>query len=211
MVDFVLNAELRDDQGKGASRRLRRLDNKVPAIIYGGAKNRKPQSITLAANELNKALESEAFFSHVLTVKVGEKEEQVVLKDLQRHPAKPVIYHADFLRVTKSTVLTKVVPLHFVNEDTCVGVKQQGGKISHNAANIEIKCTIASLPEFIEVDMAAFEAGSTVHISDVTLPKGVTSVQLALGSDHDAAIASVAKKAAASDEDEEGGEAAAAE
>ncbi|GAA3922782.1 50S ribosomal protein L25/general stress protein Ctc [Litoribacillus peritrichatus] len=206
MVDFVLNAEVRDDQGKGASRRLRREAGKVPAIIYGGAKNRKPQSITLAANELDKALMNEAFFSHVLTLKVGDKEEQVVLKDLQRHPAKPVIYHADFLRVTKSTVLTKTVPLHFINEDTSVGVKQQGGKISHNAADIQIKCTIATLPEFIEVDMAAVEAGQTVHLSDIKLPKGVSSVQLALGADHDAAIASIAKKATASDEE---GEAAA--
>jgi large subunit ribosomal protein L25 len=202
MVDFVLNAELRDDQGKGASRRLRREAGKVPAIVYGGAKNRKPAAITIAANELDKALKNEAFFSHVITLNIGEKSEQVILKDLQRHPAKPVIYHADFLRITKSTVLTKTVPLHFINEDTCVGVKQQGGKISHSAADIAIKCTPANLPEFIEVDMAEVEAGATVHLSDIALPKGVTSVQLALGDDHDAAIASVAKKAAGGDEEE---------
>jgi len=201
MVDFVLNAEVREDQGKGASRRLRREAGKVPAIVYGGAKNRKPQAITLAANELDKALQSEAFFSHVLTLNIGDKAEQVIIKDLQRHPAKPVIYHADFQRVTKSTVITKSVPLHFINEDTCVGVKQQGGKITHNAANVEIKCTPATLPEFIEVDMAEVEAGSILHLSDIKLPKGVTSVQLALGADHDEAIASIAAKKASADDE----------
>ncbi|MFC3153132.1 50S ribosomal protein L25/general stress protein Ctc [Litoribrevibacter euphylliae] len=201
MVDFVLNAEVREDQGKGASRRLRREAGKVPAIVYGGAKNRKPQAITIAANELDKALQNEAFFSHVLTLNIGEKAEQVIIKDLQRHPAKPVIYHADFLRVTKSTVITKSVPLHFINEDTCVGVKQQGGKITHNAANVEIKCTTATLPEFIEVDMAEVEAGSILHLSDIKLPKGVTLVQLALGADHDEAIASIAAKKASADDE----------
>jgi len=207
MVDFALNAELRDDQGKGASRRLRREAGKVPAIVYGGAKNRKPQAITLAANELDKALQSEAFFAHVLTLNISGKEEQVILKDLQRHPAKSEIYHADFQRVTKSTVITKTVPLHFINEDTCVGVKQQGGKIAHNAANVEIKCTPATLPEFIEVDMLDVEAGTVLHLSDIKLPKGVSLVQLALGADHDEPIASVAKKAGSADEEaEEAGE-----
>lgn len=201
MVDFVLNAEVREDQGKGASRRLRREAGKVPAIVYGGAKNRKPQAITLAANELDKALQSEAFFSHVLTLNIADKSEQVIIKDLQRHPAKPVIYHADFLRVTKTTVITKTVPLHFINEDTCVGVKQQGGKITHNVADVQIKCTLTNLPEFIEVDMAAVEAGSTLHLSDIVLPKGVTLVQLALGADHDLAIASIAAKKASADDE----------
>jgi large subunit ribosomal protein L25 len=201
MVDFVLDAEVRDDQGKGASRRLRREAGKVPAIVYGGAKNRKPQAITLAANELDKALQNEAFFSHVVTLNIGDKAEQVILKDLQRHPAKPVIYHADFLRVTKSTVITKIVPLHFINEDACVGVKQQGGKITHNVADVQVKCKLTDLPEFIEVDMTDVEAGTTLHLSDIALPKGVTLVQLALGADHDLAIASVAaKKASAEDE-----------
>jgi large subunit ribosomal protein L25 len=203
MVDFVLNAEVREDQGKGASRRLRREAGKVPAIVYGGAKNRKPQAITLAANELDKALQNEAFFSHVLTLNIGEKEEQVILQDLQRHPAKPVIYHADFQRVTKSTVITKIVPLHFINEESSVGVKQQGGKVSHNVSNVQVKCKLTDLPEFIEVDMADVEAGSTLHLSDIKLPKGVTLVQLALGADHDLAIASIAaKKASAEDEAE---------
>ncbi|GLQ32471.1 50S ribosomal protein L25/general stress protein Ctc [Litoribrevibacter albus] len=201
MVDFVLNAEVREDQGKGASRRLRREAGKVPAIVYGGAKNRKPQAITLAANELDKALQSEAFFSHVITLNVADKAEQVIIKDLQRHPAKPVIYHADFLRVTKSTVITKTVPLHFINEETCVGVKQQGGKITHNVADVQIKCTLSNLPEFIEVDMAEVEAGATLHLSDIALPKGVTLVQLALGADHDLAIASIAAKKASADDE----------
>ena len=199
--DFELNATIREDQGKGASRRLRRLENQVPAIIYGGKK--KPVNIQIQHKDFIKQLENEAFYSHLITINIGDKSESVLLKDLQRHPAKPVVMHADFLRVSKTKKVTVRAPIHFINEATSVGVKVQGGKISHNMTDIEISCLPANLPEFIEVDLADVELGQIVHISDLKLPKGVTSVALALGADHDGAVASIQKpKGVAEDEDE---------
>lgn len=198
--DFVLNATLREDAGKGASRRLRRLENQVPAIVYGGKK--KPVNIQIPHKDLIKQLENEAFYAHVVTINIGDKTESVLLKDLQRHPAKPVIMHADFLRVSKTKKVTVKAPLHFINEDTSVGVKVQGGKISHNMTELEISCLAANLPEFIEVDLADVELGQIVHISDLKLPKGVTSVALALGTDHDGAVVSIQKPKGNADEDE---------
>ncbi len=199
--DFELNATLREDAGKGASRRLRRLENQTPAIVYGGKK--KPVNIQIPHKDLIKQLENEAFYSHLITINIGDKSESVLLKDLQRHPAKPIIMHADFLRVSKSKKVTVKAPIHFLNEDTSVGVKMQGGKVSHNMTELEISCLPANLPEFIEVDLAEVEVGQIVHISDLKLPKGVTSVALALGADHDGAVASIQKPKGADDSDAE--------
>jgi large subunit ribosomal protein L25 len=186
---FELNAEVRTDLGKGASRRLRRFDGLVPAIIYGGDKD--PQPLSLIRKDLEKALENEAFYSHVLTVKVGNEQEKAILKDLQRHPAKNRVTHVDFLRIKDDVALRVHVPIHFLNEATCHGVKIQGGMIQHQATDIEVQCLPADIPSFIEVDMLNVETGQILHLSDVTLPPGVTSVALALGEDHDLAIASV--------------------
>lgn len=200
---FALNAEVRELAGKGASRRLRK-EGKVPAIIYGGAKNRKPTSLTLEARELVKALNNEAFFSHVLTLTIDGKEEQAILMDLQRHPAKGHPLHADFERVTKSSVVHKRVPLHFINEDKCKAVKLQGGKIQHSATDVDITCKVGDLPEFIEVDMAKIEMGTVLHLSDLVLPKGVDLVELNKGADHDAPVVSVVKPAGIIDDENEG-------
>jgi len=198
--DFVLHAESRELTGKGASRRLRRESSKVPGIIYGGSK--KPQMISLLQKDLIKHLENEAFYSHIISVEVDGAAQDVILKDLQRHPAKPVIYHLDLLRVSKTKKFTTRVPLHFINEDTSTGVKVQGGMVSHSISELEISCLPADLPEYIEVDLAAVEIGQTVHISDLQLPKGVESVQLSHGHDHDLPVASINKpKGAAVDED----------
>ncbi|PHS65970.1 MAG: 50S ribosomal protein L25/general stress protein Ctc [Thalassobium sp.] len=193
MSEFNLSAELREDAGKGASRRLRR-ENAVPAIVYGGkagGNDRKPQAIVLKANELNKVLENEAFYSSVITLTIGEKTEQVVLKDLQRHPSKAMIWHADFLRVSKTTKIKAHVPLHFLNEESCVGVKTGGGKIAHQLTSLDIICNAGDLPEFIEVDLANVEAGSVVHLSDLKLPKGVESLALSHGPEHDTSVVTV--------------------
>ncbi len=193
MSEFNLSAELREDAGKGASRRLRR-ENAVPAIVYGGkagGNDRKPQAIVLKANELNKVLENEAFYSSIITLTIGEKAEQVVLKDLQRHPSKALIWHADFLRVSKTTKIKAHVPLHFINEDSCVGVKTGGGKIAHQLTSLDIICNAGDLPEFIEVDLANVEAGSVVHLSDLKLPKGVESLALSHGPEHDTSVVTV--------------------
>ena len=186
---FEIHAEVREDMGKGASRRLRRLADLVPAIIYGGKKD--PQPLTLIRKDLEKALENEAFYSHVLTVKVGKGKEKAILKDLQRHPARNSVMHADFLRVDDKVAIKVNVPIHFLNEDTCHGVKVEGGMIQHQQTDIEVQCLPGDIPAFIEVDMLEVETGQIVHLSEITLPAGVTSMALALGEDHDLAVASV--------------------
>jgi large subunit ribosomal protein L25 len=186
---FELIAEVRTDLGKGASRRLRRFDGRVPGIIYGGDKAAQP--VSLIRKDLEKALENEAFYSHVLAVKVGDVTEKAILKDMQRHPAKNRVTHVDFLRIDDNVAIKLHVPIHFLNEDTCYGVKTQGGMIQHQATDIEVQCLPANIPEFIAVDMLTVETGQIIHLSDVVLPAGVTSVALALGEDHDLAIASV--------------------
>ena len=209
--EFQLNAESRSDTGKGASRRLRRLQERVPGILYGG--EAEPQMISVELRELKKALENEAFYSHILTLKVDGKDVQAVLRDLQRHPAKGVPTHADFLRVDKTHKITMNVPLHFINEAGSIGVKKQGGEIQHNISEVEVSCLPQDLPEFIEVDMAEVEMNAIVHLSDLKLPKGVELTQLALGDDHDQPVAAIhAPKVRASEsDDEEGGEEAASE
>ncbi len=181
MTEFALNAEVRSDLGKGASRRLRRNESLVPAVIYGGEK--PAQSISLLAKDLAKLLENEAAFSHVLTLNVAGTNESVVIKALQRHPAKGFVLHADFVRVVAGQKLSAHVPLHFINEATSVGVKQQGGEVSHTISEVEVSCQPQDLPEFIEVDLAKVEVGQIVHLSDIKLPKGVELVALAHGND----------------------------
>ncbi|MES3040464.1 MAG: 50S ribosomal protein L25/general stress protein Ctc [Pseudomonadota bacterium] len=188
-ANFTLNAQTRTNEGKGASRRLRRLEQKVPAVIYGGSN--AAQSITLELRELVKALESEAFYSHILTINIDGKPQSAVLKALQRHPVKNLPMHADFLRVDAAQKLTMKVPLHFINQDTCVGVKLEGGEITHFNSEVEIACLPGNLPEYITVDMLAVHIGTTLHLSDLQLPAGVEIPVLALGHDHDQPVANV--------------------
>ncbi|MDE0762726.1 MAG: 50S ribosomal protein L25/general stress protein Ctc [Cellvibrionales bacterium] len=202
-TDFTLHAKGREVSGKGASRRLRRLAGEIPSIVYGGKKD--PQSITLIHKDVLKALENEAFYSHIISLDVDGKSQDVVLKDVQRHPAKTAILHLDFLRINKTTALTIRVPLHFINEDSCVGVKKEGGIISHTMSELEVQCLPKDLPEYIEVDLAELALGSTLHISDINLPKGVESVALSHGSDHDLLVAAVNKaKSGGSEADADG-------
>jgi len=211
MVDFVLNANARSDIGKGASRRLRRLDNQIPAIIYGLDKT--PENISLAANQLSHALDNEAFYSHIIELSLDGTSQNVILKDVQRHPAKAEILHVDFFRIDLSQKLTIRAPLHFLNEEECVGVKTEGGQISHNMNDLEIECLPADLPEYIEVDMSEVTLGQTLHISDIKLPEGVASVALTHGEDHDLPVAAVVKSKAIEEDEDLGGaeEGAAAE
>jgi large subunit ribosomal protein L25 len=194
MSDLTLNAELREVVGKGASRRLRRLEGLVPAIIYGGKTGgnaRKPTNITLKTNELKKALENEAYYSSIITLNIGDKTEQVVLKDMQRHPARDHVMHADFLRVSKSTILKASLPIHFINEDICEAVKTGGAKINHQMASIDVICAAGDLPEFIEIDLADAQVDAVIHLSDIKFPKGVESLALSHGPDHDTAVVSL--------------------
>ncbi|WP_126453107.1 50S ribosomal protein L25/general stress protein Ctc [Sulfuriflexus mobilis] len=209
-VTFELNAEVRTDVGKGASRRLRHA-NKVPAVIYGGGKD--PVSLTMEHDKLFHALENEAFYSHILTIKVDGKGEKAIMRDLQRHPSKPRVMHADFQRVSATEKIHMNVPLHFENEEEAVGVKEQGGQVSHNATDVEISCLAKDLPEYISVDVAALEVGHALHLSDLVLPEGVELVQLALGEGHDQPVVSIhMPRVVAIEEEEEaieGGEEAA--
>ncbi len=194
---FEIEAEPRTDAGKGASRRLRRT-HRVPGIVYGGGK--EPAMISLAHNELFHHLENEAFYSHVLTLKVGERAvERVVLKDLQRHPAKPILLHVDFQRVAEGEKLRMLVPLHFVNEAASPGI-QRGGQVSHALTEVEILCYPKDLPEYIDVDVSGLGIGDSLHLSDLVLPEGV---ELAYVPDTEATVVSVHGKAAAEPGDEE--------
>lgn len=184
-----INAELRLDVGKGASRRLRRSGASVPGIIYGGGKG--AVAITLNANQLGKALQNDAFYSQVLDVVIGTDIEQAVVRDLQRHPANERVQHIDFLRVQADQILEVHVPLHFTNEDRCIGVRQGGGSIEHNIIEVEVACLPANLPEFIEVDLAELNVGETIHLSDLVLPEGVSVVALAHGADRDQSVVTV--------------------
>jgi len=181
MTEFTLNAEVRSDLGKGASRRLRRNAAMVPAVIYGGDK--EPQSISILGKDITKLIEDEAAFSHVVALNVAGTIETVLIKALQRHPSKAVVMHADFLRVVADHKLTAHVPLHFLNQETAVGVKQQGGEISHTISEVEVSCLPKDLPEFIEVDLAQVEVGQTLHLSNLKVPAGVELVALAHGND----------------------------
>jgi len=187
-VDFNLTAEVRTDAGKGASRRLRRA-GRVPGIMYGAHK--EATAITLNHTELARHLENEAFYSHILTIKIGKEEQQAILKDLQRHPYKPVILHADFQRVSANEAIRVSVPLHFLNEAVSIGVKQHGGVISHLMTQLEVFCLPKDLPEYIEVDIAAMDIGESLHISDLKLPQGVTSVELSHGEEHDQPVVAI--------------------
>ena len=186
---FELNCSVRTDSGKGASRRLRRLHNAIPAIIYGG--NKDPMALTIDHDDILHATENEAFFTQVITMNIGKKKEKAVVKALQRHPAKPFIIHADFLRIDEKQEITVKVPLHFINEDRCVGVKLGSGSIRKTLNEIEVSCLPSNLPEYVEVDMLEVEVGQTLHISDVVLPEGVTSVALSHGENSDLSVAQV--------------------
>ena len=191
MSNFVVNAVARADMGKGASRRLRREEGNIPAILFGGDKD--PQALTLVHKDLFKQLESEAFFSSILTINVDGTEEKAILKDLQRHPAKDIVLHADFLRVKEGVQIKITVPLHFTNEDKSSALKL-GGKVSHTMNQVAIICTPENLPPFLEVDMQNVQVEEIVHLSDIVLPEGVEIEALRLGPDHDQAIANITGK-----------------
>ena len=207
-ANFKLDASVRTDLGKGASRRLRRED-KLPGIIYGGEE--APVSITLDHNKVNNSADFEAFYSHVLTLNLDGKPVEVLVKDMQRHPYKPKIMHIDFQRVIAGEDVHTNVPLHFVNEEKSAAVKA-GGIAEHHVTEIEVTCQPKDLPEFIEVDMAAVEMGQTVHLSDLTLPAGVSSVELAKNDEaHDLAVVTVKPAPKAAEAEEDGEEAASEE
>lgn len=182
-----LMVELRKSTGKGAMRRMRKFDDKVPGIVYGAGKT--PQSISLLQKDILKALQNEAVFSSILTISIDDKKQKVVIKDLQRHHTKPKILHIDFQRIKATERLTMNIPLHFIGEDECPGI-EQGGVISHLQTEVEVRCLPAALPEYIEVDLSRLELDKSFHLSDLKLPAGV-ELTIIPDEQHDLPIVSV--------------------
>jgi large subunit ribosomal protein L25 len=193
-MSITLNAQKRSDTGKGASRRLRREAGLVPAILFGDASNKKPQPLTLEHKELFKASEKPTFSSTILNLNIDGDSEPVIVKDLQRHPAKQEILHVDFMRVVETNLIRVLMPIKFLNERSCPAVKTGGGRISHQQTEVEITCLPADLPEYVHVDMMDIPLGGIVHLSDIKLPKGVYIRALNLGDDYDQAVATITVK-----------------
>lgn len=188
-IKFELDADVRENIGKGASRRLRHTD-KVPGILYGAGE--PAVSLTFDHNKAMNALSNEAFYSHILTLKVAGKPEKVILKDVQRHPARPRLLHLDFLRIRADQKLHMHIPLHVIGEDVAPGVVKEGGSVTHGMSDVEVVCLPADLPEFIEIDISTLGLNSVVHLSDLKLPKGVELAAFAHGIEgHDLPVVSI--------------------
>ena len=186
--DFDLIADIREDQGKGASRRLRH-QGKVPAIIYGAG--RPPRALVFDHNRVIQQLENEVFYSSILNIKVGEKSQAAILKDVQRHPARPQVMHMDFQRIVEDEEIKMLVPIHFLGEDVAPGVKQGGGKPQHLITEVEIVCLPKHLPEFLDIDVSELELDDMLKLSDIQLPEGVSIPALAQGEEADRGVVSI--------------------
>lgn len=207
MSDFTFNAELRSDMGKGASRRLRREADLIPAIVYGGKE--EPKSITLNHNQIINMLDEEAVYSSIIKLDIAGTVEEVVIKDIQRHAYKPKVLHMDLKRIVRGEIMNATVPLHFLNEKSAPGVKA-GGIVSHQVTSVEVACRPRNLPEYIEVDLGALEIGETIHMSDLKLPEGVELTELQ-GEEHDLSIANIVRPSGPSEDEEAEAEAEAAD
>ena len=185
---FDLIAELREDQGKGASRRLRHK-GKVPAIIYGGG--RKPRSLTFDHNKVIRQLQNESFYSSILNIQVNEKSQAAIVKDIQRHPSKPQVLHMDFQRIVEDQKIRMNVPIHYLNADIAVGVKQEGGSVSRLITDVEVTCLPRDLPEYFEVDIENLNLNEMLYIADIPLPEGVEIPALAQGPEENKPIVSI--------------------
>ncbi|MBK7115969.1 MAG: 50S ribosomal protein L25/general stress protein Ctc [Proteobacteria bacterium] len=177
---IVVGAESRKDQGKGASRRLRHA-GKVPAILYGG--KGEPSNITLDQLKLLNIVGDERFYSTIITIKVDGQDQQAIVKDVQMHPAKNAVMHVDLQRVLADVAIRIHLPIHFLNQATCPGVKSEGGQVSHLKSDIEITCLPKDLPEALEVDMGGMHLNDTIFLKDIKVPPGVTIPELAAGRD----------------------------
>ena len=184
--EFNLIAEMRDDRGKGASRRLRH-QGKVPAIIYGAG--REPRALMFDHNKVLRELENASFYSSILTIKVGDKSRAAIVKDIQRHPSKKQILHIDLQRIVEDEKIRMQIPIHFLGEEEAVGVKIGGGSVSRLMTEIEVSCFPKDLPEFLEVDISELELDQMLYVSNISLPKGVEVSEILL--EQDQAIVSI--------------------
>jgi len=191
-MSINVKATLRDVKGTSASRRLRR-EGKVPGVVYGGESDAIP--LLFDHKELFMEFRHEAFHASILSLEVNGKKEDVLLRDYQLHPVRNTIQHVDFQRISATQTIHVKVPFHFINADTCPGVKTGGGIVGHILNEAEVSCLPKALPEFIEVDLGNLEVGSAIHLSEITTPEGVEFVQLAHGNDQ--AVSAVNKPRAA--------------
>jgi len=198
--EFTLDARQREPSTKNAMRRLRR-EGMVPGIVYGA--DRAPMPITMEYRAVKKNLSREAFFSHILTLNVGDATERVILRDLQRHPVNALVMHMDLQRVSEDEEIRVRVPLHFVGEEVAPGVKFERGEVSHMLSEVEVSCLPKDLPEFIEVDISALHLNDSLHLSDLKIPQGVEVVELGYGEEHDYAVVSIHPPRVEEAEDEE--------
>jgi len=173
---FDLVADIREDSGKGASRRLRH-QNKVPAIIYGAG--RPPRALTFDHNKVVHELANESFYSSILNIKVGDKSQAAIVKDVQRHPSKPRIMHLDFQRIVEDQVIRMNVPIHVIGGDVAPGVKEGGGTVSQMRNDVEVVCLPKDLPEYLDLDISELELDGLMYMSDIPLPEGVEIPELA--------------------------------
>jgi large subunit ribosomal protein L25 len=175
-ITYQVGADSRHDQGKGASRRLRRA-GKVPAVLYGGQGG--PRSITLDHQQLLTLIDKEKFYSSIISVNVDAQSQPAIIRDVQMHPAKNAVVHVDLQRVVENEKLRIHLPIHFKGEAVAPGVKTQGGIVSHLIQDIEISCLPKDLPEFLELDLSAMNLNDTKHLADIPLPAGVVIPELA--------------------------------
>jgi large subunit ribosomal protein L25 len=194
-ISFEINAEPRNDQGKGASRRLRHA-GKVPAILYGG--HAEPRSLALDHQKLRLVIGDERFYSSIISINVGAEKQPAIVKDVQMHPAKNAVVHIDLQRVLENEKIRLHLPIHFKNESIAPGVKTQGGVVSHHLADIEVVCLPKDLPEYFEADLSQMNLNDSLYLADLALPPGVTITELAHG--HNLAVVSIHSPRAAEPE-----------
>jgi large subunit ribosomal protein L25 len=183
---FELALQTRDNLGTQTLKRLRREQNLVPAVLYGG--NEQPQHLQIAHRAIAKALGNEGFYTHVLTLNVDGKKQKAILRAVQQHPCRAEVIHVDFMRVSANQILNMTIPFHFINEDIAPGVKVEGGVVEHQMVKVEVKCRADHIPEYIEIDLQNLQLNQSIHLSDIKLPKGVEIPELALGAEHNRMI-----------------------
>jgi large subunit ribosomal protein L25 len=206
-MSLELNATLRDDMGKGASRRLRHA-NKLPAIVYGTGKD--PVSITLEQKDVQHELPNEDFYSQVLSLNIEGKPEDVLLRDIQHHPYKQEVMHMDFIRIDQKQIVHVFSQLHFVGEELSPGVKTEDGVVGHVMTEIELECLPKNIPQHIEVDLSGMHVGDIIHLTDLKLPEGVEVLALKQGEEHDTAVVTMHARKVSEEVEEEAPEAPAA-
>lgn len=183
---FELDIEVRDKLGTGETRRLRK-SGKVPAILYGGGKD--PQSVMLEKDRLQLQMEQEAFYTSILTLNLNGETQAVIVKDVQRHPAKRQVLHLDFQRILADEKISLNVPIHLLGQEEAVGVREQGGEVAHLTTDVEVSCLPKDLPEYLELDISDLELNQLLHLSDIKVPEGVELT--ALAHDQDPAVVSI--------------------